>query len=142
MGGHLPDILNHSGDDLHTVLQQRGIGGMVNIRFDNRRVGPKFSGFQDRFFFQSFHERRIDIFDDFVAVPFTGIDERGWVWHRFVDGDSAKHTPRNAVANFLYQRLITQTVFVLKHHQAQVFFNGKGWTPALLAFWMELYKRL
>jgi hypothetical protein len=111
------------------VLQQVGVGWVVDVGLDHGGVDPQLAGPQHPVGGQLGQQRGVELPDHFGAGAAHQLDQGSRVRHRPIQRDAAEPPPRDGVADFLAQRLVAQPVAVLEVQQAQQGVDGNRRPP-------------
>jgi len=106
-------------DRAHRLLQQVGVGRVVDVGLHHRGVHPQLAGAQQLVAGELAQQRGVELADDLRAGTAHELAEGGGVRDGLVQRDAAEPAPRDRVADLLTQALIAQAVPVLEVEQAQ-----------------------
>jgi len=113
-----PDPADQPTELADRVLQQVGIGRVVDVGGDHGGVDAQFAATQQLVAGELGHQRRVELLEDLRAGAADQLDQRGRVRHRLVQRDAGKAPPGDRVAHLPDQRLVAKLVAVLEVQQA------------------------
>ncbi len=103
----------------HRLLEQVGVGRVVDVGLHDGGVDPEFAGAQQLVGGQLAQQRGVELLDHARAGATHQLAQGSGVWDGPVQGDAAEPAPGDRVANLLAQALVAELVAVLQVQQAQ-----------------------
>jgi hypothetical protein len=101
------------------MLQQVGVGRVVDVGLHHRGIDPQLAGPQQLAGGELGHQRGVQLINHLGAGPPDQLDQRGRVRHGPVQADAAEPPPRDRVADLAAEGLVAQPVAVLQVQQPQ-----------------------
>ena len=121
MGGRAAraDMADQPAEGAHGVLEQVGVGGMVDVGLDDGGVDAQLAAAQDPLAGQLCQQRGVELVDRLGAGAADQLDQGGRVRHGLVQVDVAEPPPGDRVGDLAAQRPVAKLVAVLEVQQAQ-----------------------
>jgi hypothetical protein len=127
-GGAAPaDAADQPAERADRVLQQVGVGGMVDVGGDDGGVDAELAGSQQLACDQLGQQRVVEPVDRLRAGAADQLDQGGRVRDGLVQADVAKPPPRDRVGDLLAQALVAELVAVFEVEQTQQGLDRERW---------------
>lgn len=115
----LLDPPGQPAEGAHRMLQQVGVGGMVDVGRDDGGVDPERAAAQQLLAGELAKQRGVALGDHLRAGAADQLDQGRGMWHRRIQPDAAAPSPADRVGDLGAQRLVAELVAVLQVQQPQ-----------------------